>query len=551
MKKLFPLIALLFSFQVFAQEDAWVFLKDKPKATTFLSSPLSMLSQRALDRRTRQNIALDSKDVPIETTYFTQIKNTPGITVLAKSKWLNAIHVQGAKTIIDNLKSTYSFVLSIEFADRTLNAKGASTRKTVRAPKKNKFTEETTTFNYGDASNQIEMLKGNFLHQQGFTGTGMYIAIIDGGFSGVNTLDIFKRVRDNNQILGGYDFVKRNADFYVTELSPNDNTTIINKHGTNVFSTIAGYIENQFVGTAPDAFYYLFRTEDPPTESPIEETLWVEAAERSDSLGVDVINTSLGYTTFDDPKYNYAYADMDGKTTFISRGAEIASSRGMLIVTSAGNEGNKTWKYIGAPGDVQNVFSVGAVNSTNAIAPFSSFGPTSDNRVKPDVLAQGLGAYVVNVYTGLPRSGNGTSFSSPIMAGVVACLWQAFPNLTNLQIMQRIRESADKYNSPTAQEGYGIPNFQTAYTILANEDVGFIKKATIFPNPVTNKITLQIANQHLANTKIQVYNVIGKKVFEKNNLISKIIDVSELYSGIYILKITNGNQQKTIKMIKR
>ena len=323
-----------------AQEDAWVYLKNKPNAATFIATPLTMLSQRALDRRTKQDIAIDSKDVPLDATYYLQIKNATGITVLAKSKWMNAIHVQGTQTAINNLKTTFSFVDTIEFANRALNAKGVVLQEVTEVKKRNKFAEISTTFNYGNATNQIEMLKGDFLHQQGFTGTGMHIAVIDAGFPNVNTLAAFKRLRDNNQILGGYDFVNRSTDFYTGH-----------NHGAKVLSDIGAYVENEFVGTAPDASFYLFRTEDASKETPLEETLWVEAAERADSLGVDVINTSLGYTTFDNPNYNYSYADMDGKTTFISRGAEIGVSRGMILVNSAGNEGNDPWKYMGAPSD--------------------------------------------------------------------------------------------------------------------------------------------------------------------------------------------------------
>ncbi len=542
MKKIISLIAFLYCFQGFSQEDAWVFLKDKPNAATYIASPLTMLSQRALDRRTRQNIALDNKDVPIDATYYSQIKSTTGITVLAKSKWLNAIHVQGTEANIKNLKTTYAFVDIIEFADKTLNAKGPVHQSSTITKRKNKFEKTRTTFNYGNATNQITMLKGDFLHQQGYTGTGMYIAIIDAGFPNVNTLAAFKRLRDNNQILGGYDFVDKSTDFYKGH-----------NHGTNVLSDIAGYIDGQFVGTAPDAKFYLFRTEDAVNEVPLEETLWVEAAERADSLGVDVINSSLGYSSFfDESRYNYSYSDMDGKTAFISRGASVGVTRGMIIVNAAGNEGNDAWKYINPPADVAGVFTVGAVNATRTIASFSSYGPTSDGRVKPDVLAQGQNVYVIKHTTGDPVTSNGTSFSSPIMAGVVACFWQAFPNLTNLQIMQRIRESADRYNSPTAQHGYGIPNFENAYnTVLSVDDQNFLNTTTVYPNPVTNRLTIKTSLQNLENTKIQIYNVIGKKVFQKNSLTTKTIDVSALSSGIYILKITHGNQQKTIKLIKK
>ena len=540
MKKLLPLLAFLISLQLFAQEDAWVFLTDKPDSATYLATPLTMLSQRALDRRTRQNIVLDSKDVPVGTAYYSQVKNATGITVLAKSKWLNAIHVQGAPVDINNLKS-FSFVAEIEFANNGLNAKGKTTQRSSNTKHKNKFTEVSANFNYGDAENQITMLKGDYLHQEGFTGTGMHIAVIDAGFPNVNTLAAFKRLRDNNQILGGYDFVNRSTSFYGGH-----------NHGTNVLSDIGGYIDGQFVGTAPDASFYLFRTEDAANEVPLEESLWVEAAEKADSLGVDVINTSLGYTTFDNANYNYSYADMDGKTTFISRGAEIGASRGMILVNAAGNSGNDGWKYMGAPADAAAVFTVGAVNASKSIASFSSFGPTAGNRIKPDVLAQGQSVYVISHTSGNPITSNGTSFSSPVMTGVVACFWQAFPDLTSTQIMQRIRESADRYNNPHEQYGYGIPNFETAFAAVLNVDKeNFMNSTTIYPNPINNSFSIQTNTNDLSGLSIQIYNVLGKKVYGERNLKSKTIPVSGLNSGIYILKIMNGTQQKTIKLVKR
>ncbi|MDF1518353.1 MAG: S8 family serine peptidase, partial [Lutibacter sp.] len=347
-------------------EDAWVFFKDKPSQTAFTASPLTMLSQRALDRRMRYNIVLDAKDIPIENTYCTQIKNFGGISVKAKSKWLNALHIQGTQSDIANLL-TFNFVSKIEFANKSLNLSGKNRKQEKVDKKSNKL--DFSNFNYGNTSNQIQMLKGDVLHENNFAGQGMQIAIIDAGFPNVDKFDAFKRIRDNNQILGGYDFVKRNENFYTG-----------NNHGMSVLSTIAGYVDNQFIGTAPDAKFYLFISEDAANETPLEESLWVEAAEKADSLGVDVINTSLGYTTFDNPKYNYQYADMDGKTTFISRGAEIAFSRGMIVVNSAGNEGNASWHYISAPADAASVLSIGAVNATGVIASFSSYGPTVDNR---------------------------------------------------------------------------------------------------------------------------------------------------------------------------
>ncbi|SNR39369.1 Por secretion system C-terminal sorting domain-containing protein [Lutibacter flavus] len=447
---------------MFAQEDAWVYFNDKPSEASYFTTPLNMLTQRSLDRRARYGIALDSKDVPLEPTYVSQINSSVGITILARSKWLNALHIQGSKAAIDNLLNL-SFIESIEYANRLLT--GSKPSKTSNIIKKgiDKLKFESTV-SYGSATNQIEMLGGETLHQNNFTGAGMQIAVIDAGFPGVNTFSAFKRIRDNGQILGGYDFVARSSDIYTGS-----------SHGTSVLSTIAGYLEigvdgatANFTGTAPDADFYLFRTENAPVEVRLEESLWVEAAERADSLGVDVINTSLGYSVFfDNPDHNYSYEDMDGQTAFITRGAEVAFSRGMLLVTSAGNEGgDAAWPYINAPADGPSVLTVGAVNSEGIIASFSSFGPSADNRTKPDVLAQGQGTYLINS-AGNVDSGNGTSFSSPVLTGVVACLWQAFPDKTNAEITQLIKESAHLYTSPTNQKGYGIPNFTTIYQLLS------------------------------------------------------------------------------------
>jgi subtilisin family serine protease len=456
-KKALLIFFLIFSYnQLIAQvEDAWVYFKDKPNEATYMNSPITMLTQRALDRRSRYNISIDVKDVPIETSYVSQIKNSVGITIKARSKWLNALHVQGSENDIKNLLNL-NFVESIYFANKLLNTVGKSADKSEIQPR-NKEVELTTQFNYGNATNQIEMLQGHVLHENNFTGEGMQIAVIDAGFPNVDVFPAFQRIRDNNQILGGYDFVNRNENFYTGYY-----------HGMSVLSTIAGYIDNQFVGTAPDAKFYLFISEDNVNETPLEESLWVEAAERADSLGVDLINTSLGYTTFDNPNYDYEYADMDGQTTFISRGAEIAASRGMIVVNSAGNEGNSSWNYISAPADANSVLSIGAVDAAETIASFSSYGPTSDGRIKPDVCAQGKNVYMINSAGNVAIS-NGTSFSSPVLTGVVACLWQAFPEKSNTEIIQLVKESSHLFASPTAQEGYGIPNFEAIYSLLSQD----------------------------------------------------------------------------------
>ncbi len=543
MKKLLFFLPLLLSTNLFAQEHAWVYLKDKPSEATYIASPLTMLSQRALDRRTKQGISLDNKDVPIEASYYNQIKSATGITVVGKSKWLNAIHVIGQINDINNLSTSFTFIDRIDFANRSLNAKGTvhiKKNKEVFNNHKSKFQSGKPTYNYGDATNQIEMLGGDFLHENGYTGAGIHIAVIDAGFPNVNTIGAFSGLRKNNQILGGYDFVNRSTNFYTG-----------NSHGTHVLSDIAAYKENDFIGTAPDASFYLFRTEDAASETPLEETLWVEAAERSDSLGVDIINTSLGYTTFDNSNYNYSYSDMNGETTFITRGAEIGSSRGMLLVTSAGNSGNSPWKYISAPADANSVFTVGAVNSVETIASFSSYGPTADGRVKPDVLGQGQNVYIVNYISGNNALSNGTSFSSPVMTGVIACFWQAFPNKTNMEIMDIVRKSADRYSNPTDHYGYGVPDFEAAFNVTLSNDEFELDGFSIFPNPVEDNLTIEIANSSIKDYSISIYNILGKEVIKFENTQTNVINVSSLNGGVYLLSLSNGNSKKVIKLVKK
>lgn len=526
------------SFGLFAQTtDAWVYFKNKPNASQFISNPLSMLSQRALDRRERQQIALDEKDAPIEQAYMNFIFQQSNIIVLAKSKWLNALHVQGTYEDIQNLKD-FNFVSAVEYADNSLNTMNKVTLKEKKSIYKNKFSL-FSEFDYGQSSNQIEMIGTQALHEAGFTGGNMHIAVMDAGFPGVNTIAAFEGMRNNNRLLGGYNFVDRNDSFFTRS-----------SHGTAVLSTMAAYSESEYIGSAPDASYYLFITEDWANEIPLEESLWVEAAEKADSLGVDIINTSLGYSVFfDDVAYNYTYEEMDGKTAFISRGAEVAVSRGMLVVNSAGNEGNDPWKYVNAPADVNNVLSVGAVDPSAQIIGFSSYGPTYDGRIKPDILAQGAFIPVVN------SSGNiaithGTSFSSPTMAGAVACLWQALSDRTNLEIIQLIRESGHLYASPTNQEGYGLPDLESVFNSYY-EPAKPITEINAFPNPTSGEIRFEIPDE-ADNLQIALFNMLGKKVYDE--LVFKenaTVNISHLSTGIYMLQMQYENVQKTIKLIKK
>jgi serine protease AprX len=538
MKKILLSFVLMASFTGFAQQDAWVYFTDKPDAATYLANPLTMLTQKSLDRRTAQNIALDVKDVPIYPSYIAQITNAAGITVMAKSKWLNALHIRGSVTDIQQLASLI-FVNSIQFADKTLNGimlpKNASTTQFQAV---NKTLDSQITFAYGNSSNQISMLGGDLLHQQDFTGTGKTIAVLDAGFPGVNTAVPFQRLFTNNLILGGYNYVSQSTNVYTG-----------GTHGTLVLSTMGGYVENALVGTAPDASYYLFITEDIAAENPVEESYWVQAAEEGDRLGVDIINTSLGYFGYDNPNYSYAYQDMNGVTAFASRGADVAFSRGIICVTSAGNSGNTTNPHVAVPAESLHTLAVGAVNASGLYASFSSIGPSFDGRVKPDVVAQGV-QVVVSDPSGNIGLANGTSFSGPITAGMVACLWQALPTKTNTEIIQIIKQSASIYTNPTPQLGYGIPNYNSALSTTLG--IAEVEKRTVllYPNPANDVLNINTQG-FSANTTIQIYSALGQKVLEtKIASANDSISVSQLASGIYFCRITSGTSTTTIKFIK-
>ena len=540
MKKIFLFLFLVSSLIGFSQEDAWVYFKDKPGSQMYLDNPLTMLSQRSLDRRLKQGIALDNKDVPIYQPYIDQIITSTGITVKAKSKWFNCVHVRGLQTDINALK-ILSFVGSVDFANNSISTGKISATKKVKTKLVNKNAKTSSTFNYGNSANQIHMLNGDLLHQSNYTGSGKIIAVMDEGFPGVNTAPTFARLRANNQILGGYDYVNRNANFY-TGFS----------HGTSVLSLMGGFVDNTLVGTAPDASYYLFITEDGAKEEPLELSNWVEAAEEADYLGVDIINTSLGYTEFDNTNYNFTYNDMNGSTTFISKGLDIAFSRGMVCVVSAGNEGNKAWHYISAPADAINALTIGAVKADETYATFSSQGPSFDGRVKPDVMAQGQNPYVLDATGNISNDGSGTSYSGPIIAGMVACLWQALPTKTNQQIKQLITQSADRYTAPTVEFGYGIPDFSLALTNGLSVSDFSKNDFMVYPNPATDSISITLA-EGFDTGNVILYTVLGQKVLEeKITKESSVISMKSLIKGTYLYKIECRNGlSKSGKIIKQ
>ena len=535
MKKALLFLVTIVSLSTYAQEDAWVYFTGKPNAQTFLSNPLSMLSQRALDRRAAQNIPLDFQDVPIHQAYIDQVTDAAGITVLAKSRWLNCLHVRGTAASIYALANLPG-VDHLEFADASLNLRMPHAPAQIQPV--NKTMETLVTFNYGNSFNQIHMMNGDLLHQQNFTGAGKVVAVLDAGFPGVNTLNPFARLRNNNLLLGGYDFVNKNTNFYTGD-----------SHGTMVLSTMGGYVDTQLVGTAPDAKYYLYITEDVNSENPVEESNWVEAAEMADYVGADIITSSLGYFGFDNTNYGHTYEDMTGNKAFASRGANIAFTRGIIVVASAGNEGASTEPHVGVPAEANNVLAIGAVRSNRNIASFSSIGPSFDGRIKPDLMAQGQ-ASVLSTTSGNVGTANGTSFSGPILAGMIATFWSAVPTLTNQEVVNYVKQSADRFANPNNQYGYGIPDFSAALnSALAVSEVTK-DLFTVYPNPASTQISVQLPNT-VQEASISIYSSVGQLIQQSTfNAASSSVSITQLPAGIYFYQIRSGAQLQAGKLIK-
>ena len=538
MKKLTLLVALLAASFMNAQvQDALVFLTDKEDVAASIANPISILTQDAIDRKTLQSTPIDARDVPVNEDYITQLKNSPGISVYAKSKWMNAVYVRGTQNDIEDL-ITAGFVSSVEFMDKSLNFRPGGTIPDKFAIENQ---QSRIIYNYGDAANQTTMIRADYLHEQDFTGDGMVVAVLDSGFPNVLNNPAFSSIVAQDRLLGTYDFALRQ-----------ENVDGTGSHGARTFSDIGGFILDQFVGTAPEASFYLFRTEYGPTENPVEEAWWVEALERADSLGVDVVNTSLGYRAYDNAAYDHSYEDLDGQTTIGARGANHAFDKGMILVTSAGNGGSSSFPTVGTPGDSPGMLTIGAVDSNGDYVSFSSIGPTVDGRVKPDVMAQGLNAAVVS-QNGTVSSGSGTSFSSPIMAGAVASLWQARPEISNGQIMQVVRESAHLFNNPTDEMGYGIPNFEDALTILlvlGLEDQLRAEQFALYPNPVKTSINVSFP-KGVTEADVSLYNIIGEQILTaKISNVTNWINLSELGSGMYFATIKSNSKTNSFKLIK-
>ena len=448
MRKLISFLAIaLLATGASAQQDTLKYrisLKDKAATEYSFKKPEKYLSAKAIERRRKQNLPIDSTDLPVCRKYIDEIRKQ-GVKIVVTGKWDNFVTVSCNDTTLIDRIAALPFVLSTEKVWISPGA-GKPSMATERDSVLNQPTIHPDSI-YGRAITQIQMSNGDKLHEAGFKGQGMTIAVIDAGFHNVDKITAMQNIR----ILGTKDFVNQQADIFAES-----------SHGMSVLSCIGMNRPDIMTGTAPEASFWLLRSEDEYSEHLVEQDYWSAAVEFADSVGVDVINTSLGYYSFDDKSKNYKYRDLDGRHALMSRQASHIADKGMILVCSAGNSGAGSWKKITPPGDADNGLTVGAIDKRAVLATFSSVGNTADHRVKPDVVAVGVGSDVIRTDGNQGRA-NGTSFSSPIMCGMVTCLWQACPTLTAKEVIELVRRSGDRAGFPDNIYGYGVPDMWKAY----------------------------------------------------------------------------------------
>lgn len=533
-------------------------LTDKKGTTHSFNLPSAYLSPKAIARRARYNISLDSTDLPVSKVYLDSISAVPNVTIINKSRWLNQVLIQTTDPVALTKIKSFPFVKkTAPVASRPLSALSPEDKfnETISAISNTTYYQQSITdnyYNYGTGFGQIHIHEGEFLHNSGYRGQGMTVAILDAGFLSYLTSPAFDSVRQSNQVLGTWDFVKN-------ESSVNED----NSHGMYCFSVMAANRPGVLVGTAPKASYYLFRTEDAFTEFPIEEQHWAVAAEMADSLGVDLITSSLGYATFDDPSLNHTYADMDGNTTIVTRAADLAAKKGMIVTNSAGNYGTSPWRYLIAPADGDSVLAVGAVNASGQIAGFSSYGPSADGRIKPDIASVGWNTVLTNT-AGNAITGNGTSFSNPNIAGLITCLWQAFPEFNNMEILDAVKKSSSRYTNPDDRIGYGIPNMKSAYEYLLKEKQ--VRQASTalgddyikaYPVPFTNQFSVVYKAAEAGTFNMEMIDASGRIISSQARTVAaneiyfiEMKQLDRLPAGVYYIRYRDGARKGTLTVTK-
>ncbi|MDG2226557.1 MAG: S8 family serine peptidase [Flavobacteriales bacterium] len=546
--KITLVLIICFPFCFFSQNSSfWISFTDKNNSPYSVNQPSQFLSQKSIERRVNAGISILANDLPVNETYVDSILVSGNFQLLQASKWLNAI------AIITDDTASLNTVLNYSFVSNVVQVKSLKQDKII-----DKFEDISITKNeinllsiphypYGYSYNQLALHAIDKMQDLGFRGQGIDIAIIDAGFFRANELHALEDVFNEGRILSTRDFVNGGESVYEDH-----------QHGTMVLSVIAGSIDGEFKGAAPLANFHLLRSEDVGSETLLEEYNWIAAAEYADSVGADIINTSLGYTTFDDSLQNHTYADLDGNTTVIAKAADIAAAKGILLCISAGNSGASAWQYISTPADADSVLAVAAVDSNGTYAFFSSVGPSADNDIKPNVASVGWNTYLIAPFTGEVMRGNGTSFSAPMMTGMAACLWQSLPNKTNMEIMELIEQSSSQYSNPDSLLGYGLPNVFDAY----NKETGVVYVPPkediiedVFPVPVTNLVNIIFVSNISQGIVIRIYSEKGDVVVSVSETVSQgknqlvLSQLKSLPAGSYIVEIESGQGSRATATI--
>jgi serine protease AprX len=566
-----------------------ILFTDKKGSPQTLADPGAYLSTASLQRRAKQQIRPDSTDLPLSAVYLDSIAGVPNVTILNRSKWLNQVLIGTTDSVALAAIRHFRFVRrtfpvgaaaselmqighgakfpgrgGIQGGGKLQAARGklqAASGKLQAARAKLPAGGDAGTgliggdlINYGNSFAQIHIHHGEYLHNLGFRGQGMTIAVIDDGFSGYLNNPVFDSILSNGQVLGSWDFVNNKQSVNEEDI-----------HGMYCLSIMAADRPGSMVGSAPGAKFWLFKTEDLHSEYPVEEQNWAAAAEFADSVGADVITTSLGYVDFDDPALDHSYAERDGHEAISSRAANFAVAKGMIVLASAGNSGSDMGdtKFVGCPGDGDSVLTVGATDIEGRIAAFSSWGPNSAGRIKPDVVSVGIGTTIATL-TGEPGTGNGTSFSTPNLAGLIACLWQAFPELSNTAVRNAIQESANQYLRPDGRYGYGLPDMERAYALLqeARGVNAIVTRGapwiTAFPVPYTDDLTIVFRGQLTGEVALTLVDALGRTI--EKQMLSAVVgqwytihfaSAAGLAAGVYFIRYSDGGRQAVLQVIRK
>jgi serine protease AprX len=538
----------------FGQQDTlkyWIQFTDKANSPFDVAQPLAFLSPRAIERRQHQNIAISVQDFPVNPDYIDSLTQFANLSVHNTSRWMNAVTVSCWDTLELAQILSFPFVNKIEVVQRLHRPDQYIEKFSNEIPiqRSGSLTVSTNSnYPYGLCYHQNHLHRIDYLHDLGFNGQGVHIGVIDSGFEYAHEMDCFRHVFEEGRVLSTKDFVDHDGDVFWDHY-----------HGTAVWSVMAAVVEGVYYGTATKASYHLLRSEAADYEHLVEEDNWIAAAEYADSAGVDILNTSLGYATFDDSTQNHTFADMDGNTTRIAIAADIAAAKGILLVTSAGNMGGGDWQYITTPADADSTITVGAVDSLGNYAFFSSTGPSSDGDVKPNVASVGWNTYLILPWGETIVRGNGTSFSSPMIAGMAACLWQSLPHFSAQEIKTLIEVSAHQYHQPDSLMGYGIPDFYAAYRSITGLNYKIdegIAVLSVYPNPFNTELTLLIRSDRDQAIQLSGTNLMGQDLFSYTTTLKRGKNQLFLHdfqwpTGIIFLTLTDElGVRTTLKLIR-